>query len=197
MKLWTKTTQLKTFIQICTSNFYMIVLGIDPGLATLGFGVIECRKDAKTKKYTCKKKPADFSYDYIYHNKITTKSGEPCGERLKKINNELSRLIKKYQPEVMAVEKLFFFKNLKTVMPVSQAVGVILLTAAKNNLPVYEFTPLQVKMTITGYGRAEKEDVQKKIKSMLRLKEIPKPDDAADALAIALTYFLKEVRKQA
>lgn len=171
----------------------MIVLGIDPGLATLGFGIIETRNTKKGSK----KLSDGLEYAYIYHNKITTKAGTPIGERLKHINNELSRLIKKYRPEVMAVEKLFFFKNLKTAMPVSQAVGVILLTAAKNNLPVCEFTPLQVKMTITGYGRAEKIDIQEKIKSMLRLKEIPKPDDAADALAIALTYFLKEVRKQA
>lgn len=167
----------------------MIILGIDPGLATLGFGVIEIKgvKNGKSKKGT-----RTLDYGYIYHNKITTKSGTPSGERLKKINNELSRLIKKYRPSVMAIEKLYFFKNLKTAMPVSQAVGVILLTAAKNNLPVCEFTPLQVKMTITGYGRAEKIDIQKKIKSMLGLKEIPKPDDSADALAIALTYCIKE-----
>lgn len=171
----------------------MIVLGIDPGLATLGFGIIETRNTKKGSK----KLSGGLEYAYIYHNKITTKAGVPSGERLKHINNELSRLIKQYRPEVMVVEKLFFFKNLKTVMPVSQAVGVILLTAAKNNLPVCEFTPLQVKMTITGYGRAEKIDIQEKIKSMLQLKEIPKPDDAADALAIALTYFLKETKQEA
>lgn len=166
----------------------MIILGIDPGLASVGFGTVEMKTlGGKTKDaFTC-----------LEYGLIKTASDSPRGDRLKKINNELSRLIKKYKPEIMVIERLYFFKNLKTALPVSQAVGVILLTAAKNNLPVCEFTPLQVKMTITGYGRAEKKDIQEKIKSMLRLKEIPKPDDAADALAIAITYFLKEVRKQA
>ena len=119
------------------------------------------------------------------------------GDRLKRINNELNKLIEKYQPEVMAVESLFFFKNLKTVMPVSQAKGVILLTAAKKKIPVYEFTPLQVKMAITGYGRAEKKQVQKMTHILLDLKEFDlkeksrKKDDATDALGIALCYIFK------
>lgn len=166
----------------------MIVLGIDPGLASVGYGTVEMKEvGGKIKD----------AFNCLEYGLIKTAADSPRGDRLKKINNELSRLIKKYHPEIMVMERLYFFKNLKTAMPVSQAVGVILLTAAKNNTPVFEYTPLQTKMTITGYGRAEKTDVQKKIKLMLRLKEIPKPDDAADALAIAITYFLKEVRKQA
>ncbi len=155
----------------------MIIIGIDPGTASTGYGVIESKnkRDFKCLDYGLIKTLPIFS----------------ASERLKKINNDLSKLIKKHRPEIMIVESLYFFKNLKTAIPVSQAKGVILLTAAKNKIPIIEFTPLQAKMTITGYGRSEKPAVQKKIKSLLNLKEIPKPDDAADALAIALTYVLR------
>ncbi len=93
----------------------------------------------------------------------------------------------------MAIENVYFFKNLKTIIPVSQAKGVILLTAAKKNVPVCEFTPLQIKLAITGNGRANKKEVQEKLKKILKLEKIPKPDDAADALAVAITYTLKEI----
>ncbi len=153
----------------------MIILGIDPGTAKTGFGVIKSRKPFKCLGYGL----------------IQTDPSWNAPNRLKKLNNELSKLIKKYQPAVLAIENLYFFKNLKTVMSVSQAVGVILLTAAKNNVPVCGFTPLQVKMTITGYGWSEKEIVQKKIIKLLNLKDAPKSDDSADALAIALTYCIR------
>ena len=156
----------------------MIVLGIDPGTATTGYGAV---KRLKTKK---KLKIVDYGC-------IRTSPKLTDAERLKKINNELCRLINKYQPEVLAVESLFFFKNLKTALPVSQAKGVILLAAAKKKIPVYEFTPLQVKMVIAGHGWAEKNKIQKKVKKLLSLKEIPKPDDAADALGIAICGALK------
>jgi len=160
----------------------MIIAGIDPGLATVGFGIIKKVKDKKA--------------EVIDYGCILTTPDLCPGDRLKIINNELNKLIKKYQPQVMAVENLFFFKNLKTVMPVSQAKGVILLTAAKKKIPVYEFTPLQMKMAITGYGRAEKKQVQKMIQTMLNLEEKPKDknkrkDDATDALGIALCYTIK------
>ncbi len=148
----------------------MIIIGIDPGLATVGWGIIK-----KGKKDKC-----------LGYGVILTK---PClvpAERLKRINNELNKIIRKYQPDVLAVENIYFFKNLKTAMPVSQAKGVILLTAAKKKLPVYEFTPLQVKMTITGYGRAEKKQIQRMVQELLDLKEMPRPDDAADALGVAI-----------
>jgi len=151
----------------------MIILGIDPGTATTGYGVIKNQKK--------KKNPVCLEYGLI-----ETKANLSPSERLKKINIELGKLIKKYQPEILAVENVYFFKNLKTALPVSQAKGVILFTAAKKKIPVYEFTPLQAKLAITGYGRAEKKQIQKMIKSILNLKEIPKPDDAADALAIAI-----------
>lgn len=155
-------------------------MGIDPGIATTGFGVI--------------KKIAD-KLEVIDYGCIITTPDMETGDRLKIINNELSKLIKLHHPEVLAVERLFFFKNLKTAMPVSQAKGVILLTAAKKKIPVYEYTPLQVKMTVAGYGRAEKKQVQKMIKIMFNLEERPedknkRKDDATDALGIALCYAL-------
>ncbi len=161
----------------------MIILGIDPGTATTGFGVIESQSE-KEKKV----KAIDYGC-------IITSPDSSAGDRLKTINNELNKLIKKHQPDVIAVESLYFFKNLKTVMPVSQAKGVILLTAAKKKIPVYEFTPLQVKMTVVGYGRAEKKQVQEMIKTIFKLEERPKDknkrkDDATDALGIALCYAL-------
>lgn len=155
----------------------MIILGIDPGTATTGYGAIELKKNKALRIIDC--------------GCIKTSPDFEVGERLKKINNELSGLIKKHRPGIMAIESLFFFKNLKTALPVSQAKGVILLTAAKKKIPVMEFTPLQVKLTITGYGWAEKEKVQKKIKKLLSLKKIPKPDDVADALGIAICGALK------
>jgi len=160
----------------------MIILGIDPGLATVGFGIIKKVKDKKA--------------EVIDYGCILTTPDLCPGDRLKIISNELNKLIKKYQPKIVAVENLFFFKNLKTAMPVSQAKGVILLTAAKKKIPVYEFTPLQVKMAITGYGKAEKKQVQKMIQTMLNLEEKTKDknkrrDDATDALGIALCYTFK------
>jgi len=155
----------------------VIILGIDPGTANTGYGIIE-----KTKYLKC-----------LDYNVIHTAPGIEPGERLRMINNELSKVIKKYQPDILAIEKLFFFKNLKTAIPVSQAKGSILLTAAKKKIPVWEYTPLQIKMTVTGNGRADKKQVQNSLKDMLKLKEIPKPDDAADALAVAVTYVLKEI----
>jgi len=162
----------------------MIILGIDPGTATMGFGVVKIpqskNKTPKAIDYGC----------------IITSPDLSAQERLRIINNELNKLIKKYKPKVLAVEKLYFFKNLKTVMPVSQAKGVILLTAAKKKIPVYEFTPLQVKMAITGYGRAEKKQIQEIIKIIFDLEKKPKDknkrkDDATDALGIALCCALQ------
>lgn len=153
----------------------MIIIGIDPGTATTGFGVIKKGRFLKCLEY----------------GTIKTKPGEEPEKRLQRLSNKLSKLIKKHKAELLAVEKVFFFKNLKTVMSVSQAKGVIMLTAAKNRIPVVQLAPLEIKMAITGNGRAEKELVQERIKKKLRLEEIPKPDDAADALAIAACCALK------
>ena len=155
----------------------MIVLGIDPGTASTGYGIIK-----KTKSLQC------LGYSVIH----TTPDLNP-GERLRIINNKISKIIGKYKPDVLAIENVYFFKNLKTAIPVSQAKGAILLTAAKKRVPVCEFSPLQIKLTITGNGRADKKEVQKRIKRILKLKEIPKPSHAADALAAAVTYIFKKV----
>lgn len=149
----------------------MIILGIDPGTATTGFGLIEKNKsNLKLLKYGCIKTSVKLS----------------TAERLNVIHKELNSLIKKSKPDIVAVEDIFFFKNLKTAIKVSQARGVILLTIAKSKIPVAEYTPLQIKQAVACYGRAEKIQVQKMVKYLLGLKELPKPDDAADALAVAI-----------
>lgn len=153
----------------------MIILGIDPGTATTGYGLIRVKK-GKTLSFKC-----------LGYGCITTSPDLSEGERLKKIEKEISKIIREAKPTILSVEKIFFFKNSKTIIQVSQARGAILLTAAKKKIPVFEFTPLEVKMTISGYGRADKKQMQKMIKSILNLKELPKPDDAADALGIAVS----------
>jgi len=172
----------------------MKIIGIDPGTATTGYGVIETpflnprSKPSKLKGNKNTKTTDNFSC--IKYGLIKTASKLPMAERLLKIHTELEKLINEYRPDAIAVENVYFFKNLKTALPVSQAKGVILLEAAKKRIPVYEFTPLQVKMAITGYGRAEKKQLQEMIKILLRLNEIPSPDDAADALGIAVCCAL-------
>lgn len=148
----------------------MIILGVDPGTASTGYGVI--------KTSGC--------LECLDYGVIKTNPSLPAGERLKKIDLELNKLINKYKPRLVAVESVYFFKNLKTAMPVSQARGVILLAAAKKDIVVKEFTPLQMKMAMTGYGKAEKKQIQRMVQLILNLKEFPKPDDAADALGIAI-----------
>jgi len=149
----------------------LIILGIDPGLADTGFGVIE--------KTGNKIKTLDYG-------SIKTQAKVPDEDRLLIIKNQLSALIKKYRPDYIAVEKLFFAKNVKTALAVAQARGVVILCAGEYCLKLHEYTPLQVKMALTSYGKADKKQVQQMIKVVLGLKEIPKPDDAADALAIAV-----------
>ncbi len=149
----------------------MIILGIDPGTATTGFGIIGYKK----KRLDC-----------INYGAIETSPKHNAGERLKQLNFDLDQLLKEYGPDMAAVESLYFFKNLKTAMPVSQARGVIIYTLAKRNIPIIEYTPLQAKIAVTGYGKATKTQVQKMVKNILNLDKVPKPDDAADALAIAI-----------
>lgn len=150
----------------------MTILGIDPGTERTGYGII---KKLPRSKVVC-----------TAYNCITTPRSQTGAQRLLILEKELAKVLRKYKPHLAAVETLFFFKNLKTVMPVSQAKGVILLTLAKQNIPVVELSPLQVKMAITGYGRAEKKQVQRIVQEALGLAEIPKPDDAADGLALAI-----------
>ncbi len=159
----------------------MIVLGIDPGTTRIGFGVIKKQNNAYNP----------IAYGLLENNSKTTDL-----ERLNHIYDGIHNLIQKYQPQLFSIEKIFFFKNQKTVISVAQARGVILLAAHKNNVPIFECTPIQVKQGVTGYGRAEKNQVGNMIKVLLNLKEIPKPDDIADALAIAITgaNFSKSVK---
>ncbi len=152
----------------------MIILGIDPGTAIIGYGVIE---ESKIKSQKLK---------IIDYGCITTTPDFSTAERLEKLHLELKKLIKKYKPDIVAVEDIFFFKNLKTAIKVSQARGVILLTIAEAKIKLAEYTPLQIKQAVACYGRADKNQVQKMVKALLGLKEVPRPDDAADALAIAI-----------
>ena len=156
----------------------MIILGIDPGTTTIGYGIISSR----TREI----------FEALDYGIITTQKASSESERLEVLAEDIEILIKKYRPERIGVEKLFFTKNQKTAMSVSQSRGVVLLIAQKNKVPAYEFTPLQVKNIICGYGKAEKSQVQFMVQKTFKLKTIPKPDDAADALAIALCASLQK-----
>ncbi|MBR5273126.1 MAG: crossover junction endodeoxyribonuclease RuvC [Clostridia bacterium] len=151
----------------------MIILGIDPGYAIVGYGVIHYEKN---------------KFSAIGFGAITTPPTMEWTSRLETIYDDLNSIISKYSPDVMAIEKLFYNNNAKTVVDVCQARGVTLLAAKKNNLPIFEYTPLQVKQALVGYGRAEKKQVQEMTKSLLNLSVTPKPDDTADALAIAICH---------
>lgn len=159
----------------------MLILGIDPGLATTGFGLVRTGK-TRASLLEC-----------VAYGTIDTAPDTILPDRLKKIHTDLNRVISQYQPTALVMENVFFFKNAKTIIPVSQAQGVILLAAAKKKLPVYRYTPIEVKMTITGFVKSDKKDIQKEIRKILRLEEIPKPDDAADALSIASTYLIRSM----
>ncbi|MFA6533878.1 MAG: crossover junction endodeoxyribonuclease RuvC [Patescibacteria group bacterium] len=149
----------------------MLILGIDPGVADTGWGVIKV-----TGHQLCL---VDFGV-------IKTSAKAKFVDRLNTIHQELEKIIRKFKPDRVAVEELFFAKNVKTALVVGQARGVILLTAIQAKLPLSEYTPLQVKQAVTSYGRADKTQVQKMVKCLLNLRELPRPDDAADALAIAI-----------
>lgn len=151
----------------------MIILGIDPGIAIVGFGVIE--------KIGHQLKP-------IQYGSIETKAGLRTEARLLQVYDATKHIIERYKPEVMAIEKLFFNRNVTTAFTVGQARGVMLLAAEQARLAVAEYTPLQVKQAVVGYGQAEKQQVQEMVKMLLRLQEKPKPDDVADALAIAICH---------
>ncbi len=153
-------------------KFSNIILGIDPGLASTGWGII--------KKGGSRLALIDFGC-------ISTLPQSQFPKRLKEIHGALKKIIRKYQPSRLALEELFFAKNVKTALKVSEVRGVIQLTAIQSHLPIIEFTPLQIKQALVGYGRADKNQIQKMVKLHLNLQEIPKPDHAADALAVAIT----------
>ncbi|GIP57357.1 crossover junction endodeoxyribonuclease RuvC [Paenibacillus sp. FSL W8-0186] len=151
----------------------MRILGIDPGIAIVGFGFID--------KQGSKCVPVQYGC-------IQTEAHTPEEERLLHVYEAMVQLIDKYQPDAVALEKLFFNRNVTTAMSVSQARGVLVLAAAQRNLPISEYTPMQIKQAMVGYGKAEKRQVQEMTKMFLKLQAIPKPDDVADALAVAICH---------
>ncbi len=164
----------------CYNDWYMRILGIDPGIGRTGWGVIEVQSSKlKVKSYDC----------------IETPAGLPTEKRIQSLYEQLIQIFNEYNPDTVAVEELFFNTNAKTALIVGQARGVILLAASQSKLPLGVYTPLQVKIAVAGYGRAEKAQVGKMVKTLLKLESIPKPDDVTDALAVALTHaFTVKVR---
>jgi crossover junction endodeoxyribonuclease RuvC len=153
----------------------MAVIGIDPGTAITGYGIVE--ESPSGELIT------------ISYGVIRTSSGIEPHERLLSLSKQLNHVLKTYSPESGAVEKLFFQRNVRTALSVGQARGVILLSLAMSRIPVFEYNPMEVKLSVTGYGKADKKQVQQMVKTMLDLDEIPAPDDAADALAVAICHI--------
>ena len=151
----------------------MIILGIDPGYAIVGYGVLEYKNN---------------KFRTIEYGAITTEASMDMFDRFKSIYDDLNEIIERTHPDFMAIEELFFNSNQKTAINVAQARGVIVLGAMNNNIEVFEYTPLQVKQSVVGYGRADKTQIQQMVKAILNLESVPKPDDTADALAIAICH---------
>ncbi len=152
----------------------MRILGIDPGLATVGFGVIDSAHA--------------IEFRAVEYGAVLTPASDTTPDRLYEIYNNIDELCRTFCPDAVSIEKLFFNTNEKTAINVAQARGVILLAARKNNIPIYEYTPLQIKQALTGYGRAEKKQIMYMVKTILHLDSEPKPDDTADALAAAICH---------
>lgn len=154
----------------------MRIIGIDPGTGILGFGVIDVDQKGTPK--------------LVDAGVVKTPAHTPLDDRLEEIYDSLQEIIADTKPDVMSIEKLFFARNVTTAMSVSHARGVAMLAGKKGKMPIAEYTPLQIKQTLTGYGKADKKQVQEMVRLQLGLKEVPKPDDAADALAAAITHSL-------
>jgi crossover junction endodeoxyribonuclease RuvC len=153
----------------------MKILGIDPGMAIVGYGVIETDNND--------------DIELITSGSIQTDKNLSDSARLLEIYNDLSEIVSKYKPDCASVEKLFFFKNQKTVIPVAEARGVIITVLEKYNIPTFDYTPMEVKQVLTGYGRAEKKEVEQMVKLTLQTESLPKLDDTVDAIAIAICHF--------
>lgn len=149
------------------------ILGLDPGVATVGFGVIEAERG---------------SFSSLACGAILTEAGLPLSQRLETIYNDLNGILSQFSPEAVAIEQLFFNQNITTGISVSHGRGVLLLACRQAGVPIFEYTPSQVKQSVVGYGKAQKRQIMEMVKRLLRLEEVPKPDDAADALAIALCH---------
>lgn len=151
----------------------MRILGIDPGTAITGFGVIDTNGN---------------SFKFVDAGVIRTPKEQPMNERLLTVYDEMKELLAEFKPDAMSIELLFFARNVTTAMTVGQSRGIVMLAATQAGVPVYEYTPMQVKQAVTGYGKADKKQIQEMVKTLLKLDAIPKPDDAADGLAIAITH---------
>jgi len=151
----------------------MRILGIDPGYATIGFGLVEAER---------------AQMHMVTYGAITTPAGIPLSRRLYQIDRDMEELISQLKPDVIAIEELFFNTNITTGIAVAHGRGVLLCAAERSGVPLYEYTPSQVKLAVTGYGKAEKHQVMDMTKRLLKLKAVPRPDDAADALAIAICH---------
>ncbi len=151
----------------------MRILGIDPGIATIGFGIVDSVKQKNT---------------LVQYGVITTPAGLPLANRLHQISQDMGDLIAQFKPDEMAVEELFFTNNITTGIAVAHGRGVILLEAERLGVPIFEYTPMQVKQAVVGYGKAEKRQVMDMTRRLLNMSQIPRPDDAADALAIAICH---------
>jgi len=151
----------------------MVIMGIDPGFAITGYGIVKYQGNR---------------FSVIDYGVVTTEAGIPLPKRLLLLSNRLEEIIEKHNPSAISIEELFFNKNIKTALNVGHGRGVALVTAAKSGIEVFEYTPLQVKQSVVGYGRAEKAQIQQMVKVILNLQAIPKPDDAADALAVAICH---------
>lgn len=151
----------------------MLIMGIDPGFAITGYGIV---------KYEGNK------FSVVDYGAVTTEASMALPQRLLVLNNRLEEIISMYKPDAVAVEELFFNKNIKTALTVGHGRGIALLAAAKSGVEISEYTPLQVKQSVVGYGRAEKAQIQQMVKTILNLPAIPKPDDVADALAVAICH---------
>jgi crossover junction endodeoxyribonuclease RuvC len=151
----------------------MKILGIDPGMAIIGYSIVDF--DGKNLRL-------------LHSGSIQTQKGERESARLLEIFNDMTSIVKKYSPDVCAIEKLFFFRNQTTVMPVAHARGVILTVLEQHGIPVFEYTPMEVKQILTGYGRASKKEVEQMVKLTLDCQELPKLDDTVDSIAIAISY---------
>ena len=163
-------------------NISRVVIGIDPGTAITGYGIVQEQENGELK--------------WIAHGVVTTPSDWDAPKRLLEIYQNLCEILNTYKPDCCAVEKLFFQKNVKTAISVGQGRGAALIAAAASDLPVGEYTPLEVKLAVVGYGSADKQQVQQMVKVLLGLSDIPQPDDAADALAVAICHLHSTRRNQ-
>lgn len=158
----------------------MRILGIDPGLGRVGFGLLEI-VPSEDRLSDC--------FGACRWGIIATSKDKSDGARLQEIHADLDQVLAEFQPDLVSIERLFYFRNATTMVPVAQARGVILMAIEKYRLPVYEYTPMQVKQAVTGYGKAEKSEVQSMLVELLKLEKKPTPDDAADALALAVCHY--------